>query len=173
MRKKNVYLLIVFSSDHMETFFLDNYSQMLLFIGESSSAKFVDKEVLVQNDTELALYLLYNLLNQGFDVYFLQEMKLDHPFASPLYWVLKTARNVRVIPLHVNRNVSPRVSPERYSQLGQAARRAVEEFDGDRRVTVYKTGGLFHYPGTPLYGKVDVEADQQIIRKIVEGKGLS
>jgi aromatic ring-opening dioxygenase catalytic subunit (LigB family) len=171
MRKKNVNTLIVFGSDHMETFFLDNYPQMLLFIGGSSSAKFVDKEVSIQNDTELALHLLYNLLDQGFDVCFSQEMRLDHPFASPLYWVLKTAGNVRVIPFHVNSNVSPRVSPKRCYQLGQAVRRAVEEFDGDRRVAVYGTGGLSHYPGTPLYGKVDVEADQQIIRKIVEGRG--
>lgn len=85
MRKKNVDTLIVFGSDHVETFFLDNYPQMLLFIGESSSAKFVDKEVSIQNDTELALHLLYNLLDQGFDVFFSQEMRLAHPFASPLY----------------------------------------------------------------------------------------
>jgi hypothetical protein len=34
MRIKNVDTLIVFGSDHMEIFFLDNYPQMLLFIGE-------------------------------------------------------------------------------------------------------------------------------------------
>ncbi|MDJ0275171.1 MAG: hypothetical protein QXO17_01915 [Nitrososphaerota archaeon] len=171
IRRKGVETLIVFGSDHMETFFLDNYPQLLLFTGESSSAHFGGREVSIRNDTELATHLLYSLLDQGFDVSFSQEMRLDHPFASPLYWVLKTAGDIRVIPFHVNSNVSPRVTPKRCYQLGQAVRRAIESYDGDQRVAVYGTGGLSHYPGTPLYGKVDVEADQLITRKIVEGKG--
>ncbi|MCS7117453.1 MAG: hypothetical protein NZ957_01520 [Thaumarchaeota archaeon] len=171
IRRRNIDSLVVFGSDHMETFFLDNYPQLLLFTGERSSAKFGDKEVEIANNVELATHLLYSLLDQGFDVCFSQEMRLDHPFASPLYWVLKTAGNVKVIPFHVNSNVSPRVSPKRCYQLGREVRRAIESFNGNSRVAVYGTGGLSHYPGTPLYGKVDVDADQYITAKIVEGRG--
>ncbi|MEM4189360.1 MAG: hypothetical protein QW544_02440 [Candidatus Caldarchaeum sp.] len=171
IRSRGTDLLLVFGSDHMETFFLDNYPQLLIFTGETSTAKFGDKEVTIHNDVEFSNYLLYKLLDDGFDVCFSQEMRLDHPFSSPLYWVLKTAGDVKVVPFHVNSNVSPRVSPKRCYQLGQAVRRAVESYHGDVRVAVYGTGGLSHYPGTPFYGKVDTEADRFIINRITEGKG--
>ncbi|MEM2651262.1 MAG: hypothetical protein QXU87_04215 [Candidatus Caldarchaeum sp.] len=171
----NADTVIVFGSDHMETFWLNNYPQLLLFTGTEVGGKFAGVELKLPSDPQLSKELLYGLIDMGFDVSFSHELELDHPYISPMYWVLKGAQHdsyrPKLVPFHVNSNVDPRIKPRRAFELGQAVRKVLESSSLPNRVALIATGGLSHFVGTPYYGKVDVEADNFLIEKMVSGRG--
>lgn len=175
IKEANADTIIVFGSDHMETFWLNNYPQLLLFTGKEVGGKFAGYELRLPADPELSKELLYGLIDLGFDVSFAHELELDHPYISPTYWVLKGAQHdsyrPRMIPFHINSNVDPRIKPRRAFELGKAIRQVLDGSKLQNRVALLATGGLSHFVGTPFYGKVDVEADNFLIEKMKAGKG--
>ena len=175
IRNANADTIIIFGSDHMETFWLNNYPQLLLFTGNEVGGRFAGVELKLPGNPELAKELLYGLIDYGFDVSFSLELELDHPYISPLYWVLKGAQHdsyqARLIPFHINSNVDPRIKPRRAYELGVAIRTVLENSKLQNRVALIATGGLSHFVGTPYYGKVDVEADNFLIEKMKAGRG--
>jgi len=122
IRNANADTIIIFGSDHMETFWLNNYPQLLLFTGNEVGGRFAGVELKLPGNPELAKELLYGLIDYGFDVSFSLELELDHPYISPLYWILKGAQHdsyqPRLIPFHINSNVDPRIKPRRAYELG-------------------------------------------------------
>ena len=163
--------LIVFGSDHMESFFLDNYPQILIFTGDEVQGEMAGHKLVAKGHPELAKKLLFSLVEEGFDVCFSQELELDHPYLAPLTWITKTTNEVKLIPFHINSNVHPRPTARRCYELGKAIRKVLDRDHSDERVVLIATGGLSHYPGTPYYGKVDEEADRYVIEKLTNGRG--
>ena len=77
-----------------------------------------------------------------------------------------------IIPIHINSNIPPVISTKRAYDLGRAIRKVVErDLETEKRVAIIGTGGLSHYPGTPMYGKVDVDFDTNLLKLIEEGRG--
>ncbi|MCS7133463.1 MAG: hypothetical protein NZ921_01490 [Candidatus Caldarchaeum sp.] len=167
-------VLLVFGADHVQTFWFGNFPQMTLFTGEEADYAVAGNKLFrLKNDYKLSEELLEGLVDEGFDVGFMQEVDFfDHPFTVPVYWILQTWQNkdLRVIPFHVNTNVHPRVKLERCYQLGMTVKKILEKSRNSSRVFVIGTGGLSHYPGTPYYGNVDEEADLFIIDKLKQNK---
>lgn len=75
----------------------------------------------------------------------------------------------KLMLLFTNCYVPPLPWPKRCYELGQAIRDIVDEVDD--RVLVLATGGMSHYPGTPLYGHVDEAFDRKVLDVLARGKG--
>jgi 2,3-dihydroxyphenylpropionate 1,2-dioxygenase len=110
--------------------------------------------------------LVEALLDQGFDPAFTLDAKLGTAFTIPLDFC-GYPRETPFLPIFVNAYVPPQPSPERCFAFGQALARAIERLS--RRAVVLASGGLSHYPGTPLYPHPDVETDRVIFDRLAAG----
>ncbi len=174
VREKGADTLLVFGADHVQTFWFGCFPQMMIFTGDEVDYSVNGNKIMrLKSDHGLAEEVLFGLVEEEFDVGFMQEAEFfDHPFTVPVYWILKGFGDdgLRVIPFQLNTNVHPRVSLRRCFKLGQAVRKILEKSRRSNRVFVIGTGGLSHYPGTPYYGNVDEEADRWIIRRLERGE---
>lgn len=111
--------------------------------------------------TELCHALLRSLIEQDFDVAyssgFGSEKGMAHGFGY-LYERLMPDPAIPIVPLMLNVHWPPnQPTPRRFWNIGQAARRAVEEsWPAELRVTVIATGGL-------SVGRVDEELDRRLL----------
>jgi OH-DDVA oxygenase/3-O-methylgallate 3,4-dioxygenase len=99
------------------------------------------------NGAKLATHLITSLTDQDFDVTRcnrLRDKGIGHAFAF-LYQRLWPECNVPVVPIMLNTYYPPnQPTPARSYALGAAVRRAIEAWDGGKRVAVIASGGLSH-----------------------------
>src|ERR1700744_6249791 len=80
--------LIVFASDHMETFFLQSVPTFAVIAGEHANAVFAGKTWSPRIHQGLAEDILEQLVRRDFDMTYSQDAELGHSFAAPFEWVL-------------------------------------------------------------------------------------
>ena len=102
----------------------------------------------------------------GFDPAFTLDAALGTAFTIPLDFC-GYPREQPFLPVFVNAYVPPQPLPERCFAFGQALARALERIG--RRAVVLASGGLSHYPGTPLYPTPDLETDKVIFERLAAG----
>lgn len=119
-----------------------------------------------QIDGAAGYALVEELLDMGFDPAFTLDAKLGTAFTIPLEFC-GYPRETPFLPVFVNAYVPPQPSPERCFAFGQALARAIERVG--RRAVVLASGGLSHYPGTPLYPHPDIETDKVIFERLAAG----
>jgi hypothetical protein len=100
-------------------------------------------------EPELAEHLVRHLSNQDFDLacsnQLREEVGLGHAFTFLYEKLLPESCIVPLVPFMVNTYYPPnQPSPRRCYALGQALRRAVEAWKGDKRVAIVASGGLSH-----------------------------
>jgi 2,3-dihydroxyphenylpropionate 1,2-dioxygenase len=110
--------------------------------------------------------MVEELQGRGFDPAFTLDAALGTAFTIPLEFC-GYAREMPFLPVFVNAYVPPQPSPERCFAFGQALARALERMG--RRAVVLASGGLSHYPGTPLYPHPDIETDRVIFERLAAG----
>jgi hypothetical protein len=117
---------------------------------------------------DLAKGLLASLVRAGFDVanaakqY--EQRSLGHAYTF-VRLRLMGDRIVPIVPVFINCYFQPnQPSPDRCFQFGKALRRAVEEWEGDRRIAIVASGGLSHFV-------IDEDMDRQVLRGIQEKRG--
>src|SRR5712671_6363857 len=110
--------------------------------------------------------LVEELLGQGFDPAFTLDAKLGTAFTIPLEFC-GYPRETPFLPVFVNAYVPPQPSPERCFAFGRALAQALERMG--RRAVVLASGGLSHYPGTPLYPHPDLATDRVIFEHLAGG----
>ena len=110
--------------------------------------------------------LVTELQALGFDPAFTLDAGLGTAFTIPLEFC-GYARTTPFLPVFVNAYVPPQPSPERCFAFGQALARALERMG--RRAVVLASGGLSHYPGTPLYPHPDLDTDRVIFERLAAG----
>lgn len=110
--------------------------------------------------------LVEELQGLGFDPAFTLDAGLGTAFTIPLEFC-GYARETPFLPIFVNAYVPPQPSSERCFAFGQALARALERIG--RRAVVLASGGLSHYPGTPLYPNPDLETDKIIFERLAAG----
>ncbi len=106
------------------------------------------------------------LLDCGFDPAFTLDAALGTAFTIPLDFC-GYQRATPFLPVFVNAYVPPQPSPERCFAFGRAVAQALERLG--RRAIVLASGGLSHYPGTPLYPHPDLAADRVIFEHLEAG----
>ena len=86
------------------------------------------------------------MILQDFDLTIVNEMDVDHGLTVPLSLMCgqPEAWPCPVIPFAVNVIQYPVPRGQRCFQLGQAIRRALDEYDEDLNVQIWGTGGMTH-----------------------------
>jgi 2,3-dihydroxyphenylpropionate 1,2-dioxygenase len=110
--------------------------------------------------------LVEALLDSGFDPAFTLDAGLGTAFTIPLDFC-GYPRETPFLPLFVNAYVPPQPTPERCFAFGRALAQALERLG--RRTVVLASGGLSHYPGTPLYPHPDLATDRIIFEHLAAG----
>lgn len=174
-------ILIVVGDDQNELF-LDQSPQLAIYKGGPFVVPPRDdqtEEVTYQGAPELASAILNEAVESGIDLAFVNKFPRDllvsHAFGPVLFRIASPA--VPVIPVFVNAVNHPGPSPSRCIKLGEAIRRAVEDFPGDQRVVICGSGGLSHftagYPysaGNFQYNAIDVDFDLRNVELMREGR---
>jgi len=158
--------LVIFGSDHLETFFLQSVPTFAVIAGERATAAFAGRSYAPPIHQALAEDLLDKLVRAGFDMAYSQEALLGHSFAAPFEWVLG-GRDIPVVPVFINTYLPPLPSARRCAALGKA----VGEIIATRpeRVALLASGGMSHYPGTWRYYQPDYAFDQWCIEELENG----
>lgn len=149
--------LVIFASDHMETFFLRTVPTFAVMAGDRATAAFAGKNWNPPIHRQLAEALLEQLVRRDFDMAYSQEADLGHSFAAIFEWILAD-REIPVVPVLVNTYLPPLPSPRRCAALGKAIAKIVAS--RPERVAVLASGGMSHYPGTSRYYKPAYDFDR-------------
>jgi len=164
--------LVIFDSDHLNTFFLDNLP--LLSVGVASSTagpndgtpQLPRYEVPV--DEHLAQQVRGYGIECGFDLAVTQEFELDHSVLVPLHFVTPRMQ-VPIVPVFIAGIVPPIPQARRCFALGQAVRGAVEALPEATRVAVMASGSISLDIGSPLAppGQIAGTADLAWMREVL------
>ncbi len=145
--------LVVFDSDHLNTFFLNNYPTMSVGLTDQTSGPNDGTPGLPQYTVpvseQLAGHLFSSGLGQGFDLAVTQEFQIDHSILVPLHF-LTPRMQVPIVPIFINGVVHPLPAAKRCYALGQMVRQAVESLPGQARVAVLGSGSFSLDVGGPL-----------------------
>src|SRR5258708_2844382 len=158
--------IILFASDHLETFFLKSVPTFAVICGERVNAVFAGKTWNPRINQSLAEDVLEKLVRRDFDMAYSQDAELGHSFAAPFEWVLE-GRNIPVVAIFVNTYLPPLPSPRRCAALGKAIAEIVA--GRPERVALIASGGMSHYPGTWKYYKPAYDFDQWCIKELENG----
>jgi protocatechuate 4,5-dioxygenase, beta chain len=125
---------------------------------------------IVPGRPDLAAHLAEGLILDEFDLTLMYELDVDHGLTVPLSLVYGQPEEwpVRVIPLAVNVVQYPPPTGHRCFMLGQAIRRAVQQFDTDLTVHVWGTGGMSHQLQGPRAGFINSEFDNAFFDRLVK-----
>jgi hypothetical protein len=177
LNKAKVNVVVAFGDDQHEQFGDDNMPTFAIYHGKSipvvrdsgirpSGWKDAERrgwEATAEeypNDEELASHLIRQLVNEEFDIArcnrLRKEIGVGHAF-SFLYRRVVPGSRIPMVPVMVNTYYPPnQPTPRRCYAFGQAVRRAIESWAGDKRVALMASGGLSHVV-------IDEEIDQMTI----------
>ena len=158
--------VIIFGSDHMETFFLQSVPTFSIIAGEQANAAFAGKTWTAPIHHDLAEALLEGLVERDFDMTYSQDAALGHSFAAPLEWILG-GRSIPIVPMFVNTYLPPLPTARRCAALGKAIADIIKS--RPERVAVIASGGMSHYPGTRKYYKPAFDFDRWCIKELENG----
>lgn len=124
----------------------------------------------VQGHPELASHIAQSVILQDFDLTIVNEMDVDHGLTVPLSLMCgqPTAWPCPVIPFAVNVVQYPVPRGPRCFQLGQAIRRALDEYDEDLNVQIWGTGGMTHQLQGPRAGLINKQWDSKFLDKLID-----
>jgi 2,3-dihydroxyphenylpropionate 1,2-dioxygenase len=117
-------------------------------------------------DGEAGLELMEKLLDEGFDPAFTIDVEVATPFTIA-HEFCGFARDAAFLPIYVNAYMPPQPQPERCFAFGKALARCLERMG--RRAVIIASGGLSHYPATPMYPTPDLATDRGIFERLVAG----
>ena len=177
LQKANADVVVVFGDDQHEQFYDDNMPTFAIYHGKSlpvvahtgrnpagwkaaEERGWADTAHQYETDYTLAEHLIRSLVNDEFDIArcdrLREEIGVGHAF-SFLYRRILPGGSLRMVPVMVNTYYPPnQPTPKRCYTFGQAVRRAIESWDGGKRVAIMASGGLSHVV-------IDEEIDQMTI----------
>lgn len=148
-------ILVMVGSDHFHQIFLDNCPQFLIGKAPRYDATFYNEErefglpkYILQGDEAMSAFMHQSLLDQNFDFAFSNELKIDHSIVCPII-TLRPQNDLPIVPIYTNIFAPPLPPVRRFYDLGQAIRRAIEDFPSSKRVAAIGTGHLSLELGGP------------------------
>jgi aromatic ring-opening dioxygenase catalytic subunit (LigB family) len=141
--------IVLVATDHGRIYPLTHVAQFT--IGVSETAESLGDAQLPKRTVPIhqpfAQAILENIIAQGVDMAFSEQMQIDHSFVTPLMLAFGDEA-IPVVPIAQNCNVPPLPTLTRSHEVGQKLRAAIEA-GPPGRVVVIGTGGLSHWVGTP------------------------
>ncbi|HEY5624813.1 MAG TPA: hypothetical protein VIV14_13715 [Gammaproteobacteria bacterium] len=161
--------ILIITSEHFANYFLDSMPAFTIGQGQSHFGPVEPWLKVEQGMTpgapELAARLLDASYEDGFELTYSHELKLDHVTMVPLSF-FDPERKIPTIPLIINCMTFPLPKPSRCYALGRTLGTVLAT--DPSRVAVVATGGLSHAPGERMHGDIDTEFDQEFLRRLKE-----
>jgi protocatechuate 4,5-dioxygenase beta chain len=144
-------VLIVFTDDHFNTFFLDNFPTFAVGIadataGPNDQTPMPRYEVAVPGN--LAAHIRATAIAHGFDISLVQDFEVDHAVMVPLHFLTPDMK-IPVLPIFINCLAPPLPTAQRCFALGEAVRAAVESWPQKQRIAVIGSGSFSLEIGGP------------------------
>jgi gallate dioxygenase len=145
-------LIVMFDTDHLNTFFLDNLP--IFAVGIDKSFKAPNDEprdvpnYVVPSMPDIAAHVRAAVVAAGFDVGMTQNYSVDHSVIVPLHFLTPDMK-VPVIPFFINGHVPPLPTAQRCHTLGRAVGQAIESWPASLRVVIMGSGSFSLEVGGP------------------------
>jgi len=144
-------VLIIFTDDHFNTFFLDNFPTFAIGIADTTAGP-NDQTPMphyrVAVPAGLAAHIRSSVIAAGFDVALAQDFEVDHAVMVPLHFLTPDMR-IPVLPIFINCLAPPLPTAQRCFALGEAVRDAVASWPQPLRVAVIGSGSFSLEIGGP------------------------
>lgn len=139
-------LVVVFDTDHLNTFFFDNLPIFAVgvadqFNGPTDEPRGGMKVYDIPSHADLATHIRRRGVDAGFDLSLVTEFTVDHSVAVPLYFLTPEFKTP-AIPVFISGHIPPLPPARRCFQLGQEIRKAVESWSEPLRVAIIGTGSI-------------------------------
>jgi aromatic ring-opening dioxygenase catalytic subunit (LigB family) len=145
-------LIVMFDTDHLNTFFLDCLPIFAVGIDKTFRAPNDEPRdvpnYVVPSMADVAAHIRAAAMAEGFDVGMTQSYSVDHSITVPLHFLTPDMR-VPVIPFFISGHVPPLPSSQRCYALGQAVARAIEAWPAPLRVVIMGSGSFSLEVGGP------------------------
>jgi gallate dioxygenase len=145
-------LIVMFDTDHLNTFFFDNLP--IFAVGIDKSFKAPNDEprdvpnYVVPSMPDIAAHVRAAVVAAGFDVGMTQNYSVDHSVIVPLHFLTPDMK-VPVIPFFINGHVPPLPTAQRCHTLGRAVAHAIESWPASLRVVIMGSGSFSLEVGGP------------------------
>lgn len=144
-------VLVVFDSDHFNTFFFDNLPTFLVGVTDATEGP-NDQTPMphyrVYGHAPLAGHLRGNGIARGFDLSLSQDFDLDHSIMVPLHF-LTPHMKIPIVPIFINGLAPPLPGARRCYALGEMVRDAIKDWPERMRVAVLASGSFSLEIGGP------------------------
>lgn len=171
LREVQAQALVIFDSDHLNTFFLDNLPLLSIGVapataGPNDGTPSMPRYVVPVHEA-LAQQVRTHAINSGFELGLTQEFEVDHSILVPLHF-LTPDMQVPIVPIFIGGIVPPLPLARRCFGLGQAVRDAVAAFPIER-VAILASGSISLDIGGPLAppGQITGVADPAWVHEVL------
>jgi hypothetical protein len=138
-------LIVMFDTDHLNTFFLDNLPVFAIGVTEAFKGPNDEPRAVpiytIKSRADVAAHLRRAAIEAGFDLALAQEFTVDHSVVVPLHFMTPAMR-IPVIPIFVSGHVPPLPSARRCYELGRTIKQAIESWPEPLRVVVMGSGSF-------------------------------
>jgi Catalytic LigB subunit of aromatic ring-opening dioxygenase len=170
---RGVEACVVLSNEHYTNFFLENFPQICIGLGEKNWGPTeewlpIDK-VWIPGHPGLANHIAEYTLHHGFDPAFSHQLELDHGIMT-VYYELDHDMKLPLVPIVQNCAVPPLMPVRRAYEFGKAVGEAIRGYDGLQRVALIGAGGLSHWIGNPRVGDIDEQFDRWFLERLERGE---
>jgi protocatechuate 4,5-dioxygenase beta chain len=144
-------VLVIYTDDHFNTFFLDNFPTYAIGVADQTSGPNDQTEMpsyRVTVQASLASHLRAKAIADGFDISLAQDFDLDHSIMVPLHF-LTPDMAIPIVPFFINGLAPPLPKSQRCYALGKTVSAAVAEWPQDKRVAVIGSGSFSLEIGGP------------------------
>lgn len=172
-RRLGVQACVVVSNEHFTNFFLENFPQLCVGVGERNwgptEAWLPIDKAWIPGHPALADHIIRSVLAAGFDPAFSHQLELDHGVMT-VYHELDPQLQLPLVPIVQNCAVHPMMPLRRCYEFGIALGQAIRSFAGLDRVALVGAGGLSHFIGVPRVGDIDEEFDHWFLDALERGE---
>jgi protocatechuate 4,5-dioxygenase beta chain len=171
-------VLVMVGSDHFHQLWLDNMPQFLVGKAPVYDANWYNEErefglprLRLKGQEDLSAHILRAGLDEGFDLAFSNELRIDHSITCPII-TLRPGADLPIVPIYTNIFAPPLPQPSRFVKLGETIRQIVAEWPSHLRVAIIGTGHLSLELGGPRqFGPhgPDPEFDARAVEWIANG----
>lgn len=173
---RHVDVIVMLSNEHFTNFFLENFPQICIGVGERNHGPAEPwlgiSQEWVAGAPAFATYVTEQLLGSGFDPAFSHGLDMDHGIMTVVH-ELDPENRIPVVPIVQNCAVPPLMPLERAYAFGSALGEAIRSYPGDLRVALIGAGGLSHWIGHPRVGDIDEAFDRWFLDVLARGAAES
>jgi hypothetical protein len=171
--ERGVQACVVLSNEHFTNFFLENFPQVCIGVGEKNWGPTeewlpIDK-VWIPGHEGLANHIARYTLDHGFDPAFSHQLELDHGIMT-VYYELDNEMKLPLVPIVQNCAVPPLMPVRRAYEFGKQLGDAIRSYTGLQRVAIVGAGGLSHFIGNPRVGDIVEDHDRWFLERLERGE---